>query len=56
MLIKEQLKQKEEQLNKLGNEIAQLQKILQGKQVEALRTDGAISALKEVRGKKDTTN
>ncbi|KKN16872.1 hypothetical protein LCGC14_0971600 [marine sediment metagenome] len=46
--IDEQIKQKEEQLNKVGREINQSQKTLQQKQVEALKLDGAISALKEL--------
>ncbi len=46
--IDEQIKLKIEQLNKLGREVNQLQQTLKEKQVEALRLDGAISALKEL--------
>ena len=46
--IDEEIKKKAEQLAKLGKELNQLQQVLQDKQVEALRLDGAISALKEL--------
>ena len=48
MNIDKLLEGKQKQLEVLGREIAQLQKVLQEKQVEALKTDGAISALKEL--------
>ena len=46
--IEEEIKKKTDQLNNLGREINQLQQTLKEKQVEALRLDGAISALKEL--------
>lgn len=46
--INKEIKKKTEQLEKLGKEVNQIQLILKGKQVEALRLDGAISALKEL--------
>ena len=46
--INEELKKKTEQLEKLGKEINQLQRTLQEKQVESLKIDGAITALKEL--------
>ena len=46
--IDEEIKKKTEQLNNLGREVNQLQQTLKDKQVEALRLDGAISALKEL--------
>ena len=54
--IEKQLKKKIEQLEKLGKEIAQLQQVSRNKKVEALRLDGAISALKELQNEntKDT--
>ena len=46
--IDEEIKKKTEQLEKIGSEVNQLQQTLKDKQVEALRVDGAISALKEL--------
>ena len=46
--IDEEIKKKTEALEKLGREVNQLQQVLQDKQVEALKIDGAISALKEL--------
>ena len=48
MNIKEIIKKKTEQLERVGKEITQLQRILQEKQVEALKIDGAITQLKEL--------
>lgn len=48
MTIQERIKQKTEQLEKLGKTIVQLQKALQENQVEALKLDGAINQLKEI--------
>ena len=42
------IEEKQKQLEALGKEIAQLQQLLQQKQVGALRVDGAITALKEL--------
>ncbi len=54
--IDEEIKKKTAQLEKLGSEVNQLQSILKEKQMEALRLDGAISALKELQNEdtKDT--
>ena len=46
--IDEEIKKKTEQLEKLGSEVNVLQTVLKDKQREALRLDGAISALKEI--------
>jgi len=48
MTIQERLKQKTEDLQKVGKDIVQLQKLLQEKQIEALKLDGAINQLKEL--------
>ncbi len=48
MNIDKLLEGKQKQLEVLGREIAQLRKILQEKQIEAVKLDGAISALKEL--------
>ena len=48
MNIKERIKEKTEQLEKVGKEIRQLQEALRGKQVEAIKLDGAITQLKEI--------
>ena len=47
MNIKERIKQKTEQLEKIGKEIGQLQGILREKQVEAIKLAGAITQLQE---------
>ena len=48
MNIKDRIKQKTEQLEKVGKDIVRLQGLLQEKQVEALKLDGAIGQLKEL--------
>ena len=48
MTIKERIKQKTEQLEKVGQTIVQLQKATQQNQMEALKLDGAINQLKEI--------
>ena len=50
MTIKERIKQKTEQLEKLGQTMVQLQKTFQEIQMEALKLDGAINQLKEMEG------
>ena len=48
METKKLIEEKTKRLEELGKEIAQLQRTLSEKQVEALRVDGALSALKEL--------
>lgn len=50
--LNKKIEEKINQLENLGIEVARLQKSLQEKQVEALKLDGAISALKELEGLK----
>lgn len=47
MDINKKIEEKQKQLEEIGKEIQQLQQALQQKQVEALKLDGAITALKE---------
>ena len=49
MKLDKTLKEKTKQLEALGKEIAQLQQTLQQKQVEAIKLDGAITALRELK-------
>ncbi len=49
--LKEKIEEKQKQLEVLGREIAQLQKALQEKQIEAIKLDGAINMLKELNQK-----
>ncbi len=52
MKLDKKIKEKTEQLEFLGKDIGKLQKILQQKQVEAIKLDGAINALKELQNEK----
>ena len=42
------IEEKQNQLEVLGREMVQLQRVLQEKQVEAIKLDGSISTLKEL--------
>ena len=53
MNFKKQIEEKIKQLETLGKEITQLQRLLQEKQVEALKLDGAIAQLKELDDEKN---
>ena len=52
--LDKKIEEKTKQLEALGKEIAQLQRALQEKQVEALKKDGAITMLKELQQEKRT--
>ena len=48
MKIKERIKAKTEELERVGQTIVQLQKAFQESQMQALKLDGAINQLKEL--------
>ena len=48
MTIKERIKAKTEELERVGQTIVQLQKAFQESRVQALKLDGAINQLKEL--------
>lgn len=49
MNLDKKIEEKQKQLEALGKELSQLQKVSQEKQVEALKLDGAITVLKELK-------
>ena len=51
--LDKKIEEKIKQLEALGREIAQLQQLLQQKQVEAIKLDGAINQLKELQNEEN---